>query len=196
MTDMTAEIEIHDKVVILKDGGEVLLRPMTPDDCQTLIGLFATAPDEDVLYLRDDVRDPAVAKGWCENLNYGRVFPLMALADERAVGQATLHFGCGPERHCGRVRIFVAKDFRRRGLGKQMINVLIDLARRRGLHMLIAEIVLDQARLIKACIAVGFELCHTLKDSFMLPDGNTRSVATLRKCLQPPCDEFGPLAEE
>jgi GNAT superfamily N-acetyltransferase len=170
----------------LNDGTEVLLRPMTPDDCQALRSLFATATEADVRYLRDDVRDPAVVQGWCEHVDYGRVLPLTAFFQERAVGQASLHVGCGPDRHCAQMRLFVAPDFRRRGLGTHLLKALIDVARQRHLHQLMAEIVSDQSWLIRACLHRGFELCYTLPDAFMFPDGSTQGVTILRLCLQPP----------
>ncbi|HLB49017.1 MAG TPA: GNAT family N-acetyltransferase [Anaerolineales bacterium] len=196
MVEATVKIETYRELVTLRNGIQVLLRPMASDDCQTLVDLFATATDEDVRYLRDNIRDPAVARGWCDNLDYGRVFPLIAVVDEQAAGQATLHFGCGPERHCGKVRIFVARDFRRRGLGSRMLSALIDVARGHGLQFLMAEVVSDQASVIRTFMHAGFKLCFTLQDAFMLPTGETRGVATLKLCLRPPCDEFGMPTEE
>lgn len=172
--------------VTLAEGTQVLLRPMAPDDCQALRDLFATATEADIRYLRDDVRDPAVVQGWCEHVDYGRVLPLTAFIQDRAVGQASLHFGCGPDRHCARVRLFVTPDYRRRGLGTHLLNALIDVARQRGLHQLMAESVSDQAWLIRACLHRGFELCYTLPDAFMFPDGSMQGVTILRLCLRLP----------
>lgn len=170
--------------VTLSDGTPVWLRPMVAEDCPALRGLFATATEADCRYLRDDVRDPAVAQQWCEHVDYGRVLPWTAFLEERAIGQASLHFGCGPERHCARIRLFVAPDFRRRGLGARLIEALIDVARQRGLHQLMAEIVSDQAWLIRASLHRGFALCHTLPDAFMFPDGSTEGVTVLRLDLR------------
>jgi RimJ/RimL family protein N-acetyltransferase len=184
------QIKTYRNLVALKDGVQVLLRPMTADDCRALTDLFASASDEDVRYLRDNVRDPAVPKGWCESLDYRRVLPLMALVKDRAVGQASLHFGSGPERHIGKVRIFLARDFRGRGLGTRMLNALTDLARKHDLHALVAEIVTDQARVIRAFEDMGFHPCCTFRDYFMLRDGDVRDVAILMLRLREPGHEF------
>src|SRR5574341_491934 len=184
------QIKTYRNLVTLKDGVQVLLRPMTRDDCQTLTDLFASASQEDTWYLRDNVGDPAVPKGWCENLDYGRVLPLTALVKDRAVGQASLHFGSGSERHIGKVRIFLAKDFRGRGLGTKMLNSLIDLARKHNLHILAAEIVTDQAKVVRAFEDIGFHPCCTLRDYFMLRDGDMRDVAILMLRLREPGHEF------
>lgn len=187
---LTEQIKNFRDIVVLKDGTSILLRPMTPDDKQGLIELFAPVSDEDVRYLMDNVRDPALIESWCENLDYSRVLPLLALSRNRIVGQATLHFRKGPKRHVAEVRIFLSKEFRKRGLGTKMLNTLIDLARRLGLRILVAEVVADQSKVIKAFQNLGFSLRCTFDDYFMLPDGDTRDVAVLLLNLQPKIDLF------
>lgn len=184
------QIKMFRDIVTLKDGVSVLLRPMTIEDKQRLIDLFAPISNEDLRYLRNNVRDPAVVEGWFDDLDYNRVLPLIALVKDQVVGQATLHFRSGPERHIGEVRIFLAKNFRRRGLGTRMLNTLIDLARRQDLDSLLAEVVADQSNVIKAFQNLGFELRCTFDDYFMLPDGDTRDVAVLFLRLRPKMDEF------
>lgn len=178
------------EILTLKDGVSVLVRAMTPDDKKRLVELFAPVSEEDLRYLRDNVRDPALVESWFEDLDYNRVLPLIALVKDQVVGQATLHFRSGPERHIGEVRIFLAKNFRRRGLGTRMLNTLIDLARRQDLDILLAEVVADQSKVIKAFQNLGFELRCTFDDYFMLPDGDTRDVAMLFLRLRPKVDEF------
>jgi acetyltransferase len=184
------QIANYRKIATLKDGVNVQLRPMTPDDSQILVDLFTPVSNEDARYLRDDVRNAEVIAGWCTTLDYSRVLPLIAVVNERAVGQASLHFGRGPERHLAAVRIFLAKDYRRRGLGSKMIQTLIELARKQDIHVLVAEVVADQSKVIKAFQNLGFVLMCTFDDYFMLPDGDTRDVATLMLPLKQLVDEF------
>ncbi len=184
------QIKNYRDIVTLKDGVSVLLRPMTAEDEAGLIELFSPISEEDLRYLRDNVKDPAVIKSWCKTLNYSRVLPLLALVKDRVVGQATLHFRSGPKRHLGEVRIYLAKDFRRRGLGSKMLTKLIELARKQDLSTLVAEIVADQSKVIKAFQNLGFELRCTFDDYFMLPDGDVRDVAVLMLSLRPTMDEF------
>lgn len=177
-------------IVTLKDGVSVLLRPMTPDDKARLVDLYAPISNDDLRYLRHNVRDPALVESWVEQLDYSRVLPLLALVKDQVVGQASLHFRSGPERHVGEVRIFLSKNFRRRGLGTRMLNTLIDLARRQDLDILLAEVVADQSKVIKAFQNLGFDLRCTFEDYFMLPDGDTRDVTVLFLRLRPKTDEF------
>ena len=183
-------IETYRNLVTLTGGVKVLLRPMTQMDEQALIDLYAPISNEDLRYLRHNLRDPVLVQSWCQNLDYKQVLPLVAMVQDRIVGQTSLHFRSGPQRHIGEIRIFLAKDFRRRGLGTKMLNTLIELACKQNLHTLIAEVVTDQSKVIKAFQNLNFQLCCTLEDYFMLPDGDTRDVAILMLPLRPKVDEF------
>jgi hypothetical protein len=90
------QIKMFRDIVTLKDGVSVLLRPMTTEDKQRLVDLFAPISDEDLRYLRNNVRDSALVESWFEHLDYNRVLPLIALVKDQVVGQATLHFRSGP----------------------------------------------------------------------------------------------------
>jgi L-amino acid N-acyltransferase YncA len=184
------QIKTYHEYLTLKDGVGVTLRPMTAEDRERLLELFSPVSEEDARYLQDNVRDPALIESWCTNLDYTRVIPLLVLFRERAVGEATLHLRKGPQRHVGEVRIFLAKEFRKRGLGTRMLTKLIDLARRQGLHMLVAEVVTDQSSVIKAFQSLGFEKHSVIEDYFMLPDGDKRDVAILIMNLSPKKEEF------
>jgi len=187
---LTDQIKNYRDMVTLKDGVSVLLRPVIVEDRQRLIDLFAPLGEEDLRYMRDDVRNPAMIDHWCNDSDFQHALPLLALVNERVVGYAALHFRGGPERHIGEVRIFLAKDFRQRGLGTRMLNRLIGLARHQGLHILEARVVADQSKVIKAFQYLGFNFHCTFDDYFMLPDGDLRDVAVLFLTLRKKTDEF------
>ena len=140
---VTKDDLIYRQVFTLKDGARILLRPLTTDDKQALLDLFLPVSTDDLRYMRHNVKDPNVIQGWFDHLNYDEVLPLVALCGSRIVGEATLHFNPGPDRHRAYVRIFLAKDFRRRGVGSRLIQGLIELAKRHNLYMLEVQIVSD-----------------------------------------------------
>ena len=125
----------------MKDGSRVSLRPMVKEDREKLLEFFRGLDDKDLSFLRNDVRDPAVIDHWVNHIDYHRVFPLVAEADGRIVGDVTLHMRkVGWKRHLGNVRVVVAKDYQGRGLGTLLINEIVELAGEFGLEKLIAEI--------------------------------------------------------
>ena len=187
---LTNQVVTYRNLVVLKDGAQVLLRAVTPDDTQELTEMFSRASSRDVRYLRDDVKDPAVIEDWCENVNYERVLPILAIAQNTVVGLASLHFHTGPERHIGEIRIYLAKEYRRRGLGSKMLQTLIELARKHGIYMLEAEVVASQVKVVKAFQNLDFKKVCTFEDYFMLPDGETQDIVRLILNLKPIGDEF------
>jgi RimJ/RimL family protein N-acetyltransferase len=187
---ITKEDLIYRQVVTLRDGARILMRPLVPDDRQALMDLFLPTPMEERSFMRHNVNDPEVVAGWADNIRYDKVFPLIAVVGERIVGVATLHFNEGAARHRAEMRAFLAKDFRRRGLGTKMTQALIEVAKRRSLYLLEVQIVRDLASDIKAMQKVGFEVQSTFEDYFMLPDGELRDVVFMLLRLRVPEGEF------
>ena len=114
---MRSQLANYRNLITLADGTRVLLRPLGPDDREALVQLFSSAAEEDRRYLVDDVTDRELVAGWVDNLDYDKVFPLMAVINDRIVGDATLHFRQGAYRHQGELRIYLSREVRRRGLG-------------------------------------------------------------------------------
>jgi GNAT superfamily N-acetyltransferase len=108
----------------------------------------------------------------------------------RIVGISTLHFQPGPARHRAETRIFLSKDFRRRGVGSRLLQGVIELAKRHNLYMLEVQIVSDQNHIIRSFQNAGFETKCIYEDYFMLPDGDLRDVAHLILRLRASDDQF------
>lgn len=179
MGDVWTQLEHYRKVKTLPSGSRLLLRPLTKDDKEDLVDLFARASEQDLEYFRSDAGDSEVVEHWVDSLNLKTVFPLVAIVDSKIVGDATLHFGEHFHRHLAWVRVFLDHDYRRQGIGTLMIRSLIDIARRVGLHQLYAEIVTTQPQVIKAFENMGFRHEVTLEDYFMTDSGETLDMAIL-----------------
>jgi putative acetyltransferase len=141
--------------------------------------MFAPVSDEDLKYMRHNVKDAAVTRKWIDGLDYSQVMPLVAVVNDEIVGDATLHLGQGPHRHVAEVRIFLSKPYRQRGLGTAMLKSLIDIAKKLELHLLTAQVIADRNATIRAFRGLGFRLQTTLPDYFMMPDGDTLDVALM-----------------
>jgi GNAT superfamily N-acetyltransferase len=124
----------------LKDGTEVVLRPMDKTDRQHLGDFFNRLSPSVLQYVRNDVNDPQVLDKWFAQLDYNKVFPLLALIDNKIVANASLHrVAYGWRKHLATVRIVVDPEFHEKGLGTLMINELVDLAHEFGLEKLMVE---------------------------------------------------------
>lgn len=176
---MLDQLATYRRLVTLSDGLRVLIRPLIKDDKAQLLKLFAEAPQEDLDYFRSDAKDPAIVASWCDELDYAQVFPLVALINEQIVGDATLHIGTGYSRHVGWVRLYLDRDYRRRGIGGLMLSGLIDVGRKVGLQQLVAEVVMNQLQVIKAFQNLGFKQEFIYRDFFMTSQGETIDVSLL-----------------
>lgn len=179
MAEVWKQLENYRKVKTLPSGERLLLRPLTKEDKEDLVGLFGRASKQDLEYFRNDAADPDVVRGWVDSLDLKRVFPLVAVIDSKIVGDATLHFGEHYNKHLAWVRIFLDQEYRRQGIGTLMLRSLIEIAQRVGLQQLYAEILTTQHRVIKAFEDLGFKREVTLNDYFITEDGTTMDMAVL-----------------
>ncbi len=145
------------KPVKLEDGTRVILRPLIPQDETALIEFFKAMPEEDILYLRDDVKDSGVIKRWCQSLDYEVTLPLIADLEGKIVGDATLHQEKrGWRCHIGTVRAVIHPQYRGRGIGRSLVEELIQVALDIGLVKLDAEFMAEQMRQIAIFEKMGF----------------------------------------
>lgn len=157
-------LERYPQTITLKDGTELVLRAMRKQDDRALMDFFEDLTDADRLYLRNDVSSYRVVREWFNNLNYNRVFPLLAVQDNRIVANATLHrkpFGW--MRHVGEIRIVVSPKFRKKGLAQTMFRELIQTAEEADLDKLTAEMAVSQTGAIEVFRKLGFKEETTLK---------------------------------
>ncbi len=171
------------KFVSLRNGKRVMFRFLSVQDRDNLVKLFQEAPDEDLRFLKQDVKDMKLVNYWLDNIDYRKVLPLVAvdLEDNRIIADATLHRGKHAAKHIGEVRIFVSRPFRNLGLGSMMLDEVIGLALQENLHWLKAEIIADHKKVIKAFRSKGFEARATLDDYFIRKDGVTHDVVLMMR---------------
>ena len=158
------------------DGTSIKIRPMLPDDGDGLQQFFQQIPDQDRHYLRDDITDPGVVSSWAENLDYNRVIPLLALHDERIVGEGTLHRRhSAARRHVGEARITIDPEYRDKGIGRGLLHKLAEVAQALEMERVLFEIAADAEEPARQAAAViGFVPVAQIPDQFRTVDGAAR----------------------
>jgi RimJ/RimL family protein N-acetyltransferase len=163
----------YPKSVFLKDKTPVVLRPLVKEDEQKLYSFFKAVPLDDRLYLKEDVTKESTIQKWIAGLDYDKVFPIIALHDHKIVADATLHFReYGWMRYLGEIRLLVARDYQRKGLGTLLIGELVNFALNKGLHRLQAQFTSGQISVIKAFEKFGFNTEAVLKKQVVDLQGN------------------------
>jgi L-amino acid N-acyltransferase YncA len=139
---------------------QITIRPMLPTDKEALLDFFGRIAPEDRLYLKDDVTSPEVIEQWAATLDYKQVLPLLALRDDKIIGDGTLHRSQDEVRqHIGEVRIVIDPAYRNQGVGRHLLQRLIDIAKAedRDLEKMLLEVVNDTERAAqRAAKALGF----------------------------------------
>lgn len=157
MIKVNALVADYPKTWELQDGSIVTVRPMVMEDRDKLLEFFRRIPEGDLRYLKDDVTDKRVIEQWAQSLNYDRVLPLIALATDRIVADASLHRRKeGWRRHLGGIRVAVDPTCRHKGLASRLLDELADLAKREGLERLYAEIPADDIPAVDVFEGRGF----------------------------------------
>lgn len=183
-TDQGAE-SYEPRSSVLVNGEMVHFRLLTPADVQLLREFFFSIPEIEAANLRHDIRNPETADRWIQNMDYRRVFPLLAMDEESqaVIAVASLHFQEGVYRHIAEIRIVVGRAYRQLGLGSALIKELIEVANRLGLHFLKAEVPMENQLAIRAFRQLGFEVKCTLERYYMTRAGETRDIVLMLKRL-------------
>lgn len=164
----------------LRDGRRVLLRPFAEKDVDALYDFFRRMPLEYRRFAWDNVDNRQLIESWGRSLDYGKVFPLIALDGNRIVADATLHMReGGPLRLVGRIKWMLDPAYRGDGLGTTLVQDLINIARERGLRhvscLLISDLEADAVRTLEGLGFTSFVQPAYGTD----PDGNQHDMTKL-----------------
>jgi len=147
----------YPKEVTLRDKTTIVLKPFERKDKDALLAFFQRMPEADRLFLKDNVTDPAVVERWAAELNYDKVFPLLAWRENEVVADATLHKNLGGwMKHVGTIRMVVSREFQKHGVGSILANELFLHALKSGLEKIVAEMMETQEGARKVFEKLGF----------------------------------------
>lgn len=136
---------MYPRTVVVKDGLEVELWPMTPEDAPSLLQFYRSLPPEDLLYLREDVTKPEAMDRWVEGIENDQVWHLLAGYRGRIIADGELDYSTyGWSRHTGEMRLVVARGFRGSGLSTAIARDLLAQSVEEGLHKVIVQMTVDQ----------------------------------------------------
>ena len=164
---MSLELEVQrfPKKVVLKEMFACTLRPLQREDEKRFHDFFLAVPEAERMFIKHRVTEPAVIRDWCQNIDLGRNFPLLALADGKIVADATLHQQLGGwKRHIGRVSVLVLPQYRGRGLARALVTEIMEISRSLGLERIEAEFIGEQEAAIKMFGLLGFREMLRVED--------------------------------
>jgi ribosomal protein S18 acetylase RimI-like enzyme len=181
------------KLATLKNGKRVIIRFLNGQDRDPLIRFFQKAPQEDIQFCKEDVRNPKVVDYWLNPENSHRIMALMAQGIETKQPVATLNLYRGQQAalNVGEIQqILVTRPFQGLGLGSQMLDELINLASQEKLYWLKVEVITDLKHVIKAFQSREFEVRAIFEDYFRNLKGETYDVALMMRPMLKQEEDF------
>lgn len=168
---------MYPRTVIVKNGFEVELWPMTPEDAPSLLQFYRSLPPEDLLYLREDVTKAAAMDRWVEGIENDQVWHLLAGYQGRIIADGELDYQVyGWSRHIGEVRLAVDRAFRGSGLSMAVARDLLAQSVDEGLHKVIVQMAVDQRSAEHLFKKLGFHHEAVLTEHVIDQHGQLRDL--------------------
>lgn len=163
--------------VDLRGGQSVQLRLMDASDRDRMVSFARALPEDDLLFLRSDITDPAAVEGWIANIAAGRTVSVVATDSDAIAGYATVHLNQADwMRHLGEIRLLTGENYRGAGLGRALANEIFTVASAIGLRKMSAQMTLDQPGARATFERLGFKPEALLTDWVISKDGRTRDL--------------------
>jgi RimJ/RimL family protein N-acetyltransferase len=168
--------------VKLKDGREVNIRPVTPDDKGGLFALFSSMSEEALRWSMAPYTLDRIQR-WIESLP--NLIFIAAMHGSRIVGQATVNKFTHPRRRgVAEFGIYLHQDYHNVGLGTAMTKILLRQAGEQGIHKVNLETVADNEPARHLFRKLGFAEEGRIKDSYLGEDGKFHDIILMGKIVE------------
>ncbi len=178
--------EAYPKTLLLRDETKAIIRPLESGDKIRLLRFFERIPEADRYYLKENITAPEVIREWTSKIDHQRAIPIVAVVDDKIVADASLHRSRSPaRRHMGELRVVVEPSYLELGLGKRLINELLDIAAEIGLHKATFELVAQREKpALLAAYSIGFKEVATVQEWIRDLWGNYQDLVQLELPLE------------
>ena len=174
-----------EKKLKLEDQTVVLIREMTGRDLARSLAFFRSLSAEDRTYLRRDVTKHKVVEERIREVESGAARRLVAVVGDQIVADGTLEFsGQQWKKHVGELRLIIAQDFRRKGLGVQLARELFLLAASARVEEIIVKMMRPQKAARSIFRKLGFRQEVVLPDYVKDLNGAKQDMILMRCDLE------------
>ena len=151
---------MRSEIVLLRDGRGATIRPATVDDAPQVQENINSIGAEVVYILAESVgNDLDAERDWIRQFDGVSSVLFVAEVDGMIVGQGDVHPGRPPkESHVGTIGIAIRDGYREVGLGRALMERLLEWMRDRQFHKACLEVFSTNARAIALYKACGFEV--------------------------------------
>ena len=161
-------------------GSRIELAMMAPQDKEKVLDFARTLPENDLLFMRRDIRQPKVVAAWSDLIAQRRLASLLAWSGGEVVGCAALiidPLSWSP--HVGELRVVVSRKMRGIGLGRVLIQEAFLIALSKNLEKLVAQMTVDQQGAIAVFESIGFRGEALMRNHVKGADGRKHDIVLL-----------------
>jgi RimJ/RimL family protein N-acetyltransferase len=156
---------IMTKTERMKDGTDVTIQRIGPDDIDKLMEFYSGLPEEDRRYLKFDVTDRRAVAKRLRRVETGDDIRIAAFHGGVIVASGALELsGEAWSKHQAEIRVIIGRPFQKRGLGTIMIRELYFIAVQNQISTIVARMMRPQVGAQKVFRRLGF------REESMLPD--------------------------
>ena len=176
---------MDENIVHLRDGTELVIRPMRNDDTRRSHAFFLGLSEEDRKYLRVDVTQLDIVEKRIRKMKTGQVKRLVALFNDEIVADGALEVaGHDWAWQVGELRLVVARPYRRLGLGMLMARELYTLAASLKLEQIVVRMMRPQVAAQSIFRRLGFRQESVLPDLAKDRSGKHQDLIVMRCNLE------------
>ena len=152
-------------------GPAVTLRPIRPEDAE-MEQAFVKSLSAESRYFRfmDTLREltPQMLLRFTQ-IDYDREMAFVATLqeDRRELEIGVARYVANPDGESCEFALVIADDWQRRGLGRRMMELLIEVARERGLRAMIGHVLAENRGMLSLCQALGFAIADSAEGAMV-----------------------------
>jgi RimJ/RimL family protein N-acetyltransferase len=174
-----------EKTLTLKDGRQVTVRHMNPADVENSYEFFCALPEEDRKYLRVDVTRRRMVERRTTELDRNRIERVVVVHDDEIVADGALELeGHGWGDNVAEIRLIVARDWQRSGLGTLLTRELFHLASQHRVDRVVARLMRPQVGAHRIMKRLGFSEEFLIPEHVRDQDGNWQDLIIMRCPLE------------
>ena len=152
--------------LVLGDDWKIFVRPIRVDDEPLILYLLQHVSKEDVrLRFFDSIKEfshPFLIR--LTQLDYARAMAFVAFEDTSGDILGVVRVHSNPAGNSGEYAILLRSDFKGRGLGWALMQMIIDYGKLEGLAQITGEILRENSVMLKMCRELGFEVKTNRED--------------------------------
>jgi len=135
----------------------IVLRSLQTEDRETMVAFARSLPPNDLLFLWQDITQPAEVDRWIRAINEDGLITLVAWEGPVILGYATFDRARAQwMRHVAEIRVVVGESARGMGVGRLLLELAFEMAIDAGVSKVVARMTPDQTQAIELFRRLGF----------------------------------------